>query len=343
MNYRSVVATRQGPPDVLQIVEKALRAPSAGQVRVKVLATCVTGPDIQARRGQSPFPPKVPFVPGYAIVGDVAAVGKGVTGIAEGERVSALTVTGGYSEYITLDSDLLIPTPADLQPGEAVTLILNYLVAYQTLHRSAKVKAGDKVLIIGASGGIGTAYLQLGKLAGLTMYGIASKSKHGILEEYGAVPIDYHTQDFVEIIRQAEPDGLHAVFDGMIWGYIDRGFRLLRQGGTWVQYGNPLSLGGLVRLLARLAWLNLLPNGRSLKLYGTSTSNFGRDKYLEDWSKLFELMGAGQIEPIIAARLPILEAARGNELLESGQVTGNVVLLAPELLRALRYEGRDSP
>jgi NADPH:quinone reductase-like Zn-dependent oxidoreductase len=219
-----------------------------------------------------------------------------------------------------------------VDPAEAATLILNYIVAYQTLYRSAKVEAGDKVLIIGASGGVGTALLDLGKSAGLTMYGIASKGKHHVLAEYGATPIDYRTQDFVDVIRQAEPNGLDAVFDGMIWGYLDRGFSLLRRGGTWVQYGNPLSFSGLLRLLSRLVWLNLLPNGKSLKLYGTTTSKFGRGRFLEDWAKLFELLEEGEIKPVIMKKFPILEAAQANALLESGRVVGNVVLVAPEFL-----------
>ena len=135
------------------------------------------------------------------------------------------------------------------------------------------------------------------------------------------------------MIRQAEPDGLDAVIDGMMsLDYIRRGFSLLGRGGTWVQYGNPLSFRGLLRLLARFIWLNALPNGRSLKLYGTTTSKFGRSRYLEDWAALFGLLEDGKIEPIIAARFPILEAAQANGLLESGQVIGNIVLLAPELL-----------
>ena len=231
-----------------------------------------------------------------------------------------------------LSQEDLIPVPDGLDPAQAVTLILNYIVAYQTLHRSAKVKAGDKVLIIGASGGVGTALLELGNLADLSMYGVASKSKHHVLTEYGATPIDYHTQDFVEVIRQAEPNGLDAVFDGMIWEYLDRGFSLLRRGGTWVQYGNPLSFSGLLRLLSKLVWLNVLPNGRSLKLYGTSTSKFGRGRYLEDWAVLFQLLEEGRIKPVIMEKFAILEAAKANELLESGQVIGNVVLVAPELL-----------
>jgi NADPH:quinone reductase-like Zn-dependent oxidoreductase len=339
MRYNSVVVIKRGGPEVLQVVEKDLRPPAAGEARIKILATPVCLPDVQARYGQTPIAPKTPFVPGYALIGVVDAAGRrerppgeGIAGVAVGDRVAALTIFGGYAEYIYLSQDDLIPVPEALDPAEAVTLILNYIVAYQTLHRSAKVKAGDKVLIIGASGGVGTALLDLGRLASLRMYGIASQGKHHILTEYGATPIDYRTQDFAEVIRQAEPGGLDAVFDGMVWGYLDRGFALLRRGGVWVQYGNPLSFRGLLRLLAKLVLLNLRPDGRSLKLYGTTTSRFGRDRYLEDWATLFELLEEGKIKPVLMKKYPILEAAEANELLESGQVIGNVVLVAPELL-----------
>jgi NADPH:quinone reductase-like Zn-dependent oxidoreductase len=332
MKYKSVIATKRGGPEVLQVIENDLRAPSAGEVRIKNLAVPVCLPDVEARYGRSPFKPKIPFVPGYAIVGVVEAIGEGVTKTAVGERVSALTVLGGYAEYIFLGEEKLIPVPTTLDPAEAAPLILNYIVAYQTLHRSAKVKAGDKVLIIGASGGIGTAYLQLGKVADLRMYGIASKSKHPILTEYGATPIDYHTQDFIEVMRKAEPDGLAAVFDGIGGDYIQRGFSLLRRGGTYVGYANPLSVSRTFRFLGQVILLNLLPNGRSAKYYGTGISRFNNRPFLEDWATLFKLLEEGKIKPIIEKKLPILEAAQANRLLESGQVIGNIVLVAPELL-----------
>ena len=332
MKYKSIIVTRRGSPEVLEIIENDLRAPLAGEARIKILASCVCLPDIQARYGHTPFAPRVPFVPGYAIIGVVDALGDRVTNVAVGDQVAALTVFGGYAEYIFLGKQHLIPVPATLDPAEAVTLILNYIVAYQTLHRSAKVKAGDKVLIVGASGGVGTALLQLGKLANLTMYGIASKSKHNTLIEYGATPIDYHTQDFVEVIRRAEPDGLDAVFDGMGGDYLKRGFSLLRRGGTLVGYGNPLSFSRMLHLLGQVILFNLLPNGKSAKYYGTGISRFNRRPFLEDWATLFKLLEEGKIKPIIAEKFPILEAAKANELLESGKVTGNVVLLASELL-----------
>jgi NADPH:quinone reductase-like Zn-dependent oxidoreductase len=337
--YKSVTAVRFGSPDVLQIVENDLRPPHVGEARIKVFAASVTRPDITVRRGESlysgtPLGQKLPFVPGYSIIGNVDAVGDGVTSVAVGDRVGALTVAGGYAEYLYWRSDRLVPVPIALDPVEAVTLILNYVVAYQTLHRSAKVKDGDTVLIIGASGGIGTALLQLGKLANLKMYGIASKSKHPVLIEMHAIPIDYHSQDFVEVIRQAEPGGIDAVFDGMMrLNYIQGGLSLLKRGGTLVSFGEPASLRALFRILLTFFTVNLLPNGKSFKLYGTSRYVvFDRRPLLEDWVVLFKLLEEGKIKPIIAEKFPILEAAKANELLESGTVIGNIVLLAPELL-----------
>jgi NADPH:quinone reductase len=290
---------------------------------------------VQARYGLSPFAPKLPFVPGYAIVGVVDAAGPGVIQAAPGARVAAYLVVGGYAEYVYLRENQIIPVPPTLNPAEAVPLVLNYLTAYQVLHRSAKVKADDKVLIIGASGGIGTALLDLGRLANLTMYGIASKSKHAILVEYGATPIDYRTEDFVEVIRRAEPGGLDAVFDGIGGDYIKRAFALLHRGGVLVEYGNPLGIRRLLRGLAKMLVLNLLPNGKRVKPYGATASlPFNRKPFLEDWAMLFHLLQEGKIQPVITGEFPLLEAARANTLLESGQVVGNLVLVAPELLEA---------
>lgn len=339
MRYKSVVVTKIGSPEVLRVTENDLRAPSAGEVCIKVLAASVCRPDVTVRTGESlysgtPLGHKIPFVPGYSIIGDVVAIGEGVHEVTIGDRVGALTVVGGYSEYVYWKSDRLIPVPAGLDPAKAVTLILNYIVAYQTMHRSIKVKTGDKVLFIGASGGIGTALLQLGKVAGLKMYGLASPGKHSILTEYGAIPMDYHTQDFVEEIHRMEPDGLDAVFDGMMrLDYIRSGLSLLRRGGRLVTFGEPDGFSTLFQILGTSVATNLLPNGKSFKLYGTSFYFIGDKKpFLEDWAVLFKLLEDEKIDPVIDGRYPILGAAQANARLESGQVVGNVVLMAPELL-----------
>ena len=339
MKYKSVIATQRGGPEVLHIIENDLRAPVAGEARIRVLATAVGRTDVFYRYGTSPFSPKVPFVPGYEIMGVVDALGpkrasgEEATRFAVGDRVAALTGSGGYAEMIYLGQEHLVPVPQTLAPADVVTLILNYVTAYQMLHRVAKVKGGDKALMIGASGGVGLALLQLGKLADLKLYGTASPSKHKALTELGAIPIDYHIQDIVDVIRQAEPQGLDFVFDGMGGEYSDRGLAVLRRGGKLISYAPPTGLGALLVGVAKLAFVNLMPNGKSVESYGISAL-YLRDKrpFMEDLPRLFKLLEDGQIKPAIAQRFPLLEAAKANALLEGGQVIGNLVLLAPELL-----------
>ncbi|MFC1879448.1 zinc-binding dehydrogenase [Chloroflexota bacterium] len=330
MKYKSIVVTARGGPEVLQIVENDLHPPLTGQARVKVLATPVCQDDIAVRRGNRPWLAKIPFTPGYTILGVVDAIGAGIDDLAVGDRVVALINFGGHSEYIYWDAAGLVQVPENLDPAEAVSLILNYLVAYQVLHRVAQVQSGDKALIVGASGGCGTALLQLGALAGLQIYGLASPGKHHILTEYGAAPLDYHTGDFVEIIRQTEPAGLDFVFNGMGEEYLPGGMAVLRRGGAIVHYGAPQSFSRFILFMVRFFLYNLLPNGKKIKGYGTH--RLGVDLFAEDWQTLFKLLAEGKIKPIIAAKFPILEAVKANQLLESGRVIGNIVLLAPELL-----------
>jgi NADPH:quinone reductase-like Zn-dependent oxidoreductase len=330
MKSKSVTVTKRGGPEALQIAESELHAPLTGEVRIKILATPVVQDDVAVRMGNRPFLPKIPFVPGYAILGVVDAAGDDVINVSIGDRVAALTQFGGYAEYIYWDAKQLVHVPETLNPAEAVTLILNYLVPLQALHTVVQVKPGDKVLIIGASGGVGTAFLQLGKLAGLKMYGLASASKHKTLTAYGAIPIDYRTQDFVQVLNQAEPDGLDFVFNGMGEEYFERGLAVLRHGGVLVHYGGPQSLGRFLLLVVKIILNNLLPGGKKIKGYGTHTGNI--TQFEPEWKKLFQLLEEGKIKPVIAAKFPLLEARKANELLERGQVTGNIVLLSPELL-----------
>jgi NADPH:quinone reductase len=334
MKYKSVVVTRRGGPEVLQIMENELRPPTAKEARIKVLATGVGRTDINYRYGYSPFSPKVPFVPGYEMMGIVDAIGDDVTRVAPGDRVAALTSHGGYSEMIYLRQEHLVPVPPSLDPAEVVTVVLNYVSAYQMLHRVAKVKSGDRVLINGASGGMGSALLELGNLAGLKMYGTASQSKSDILIAFGAIPIDYRSQGFVEVLQRAEPNGLDFVFEGMGGQQADRALRVLRRGGKLVMYAAPIGVSSILKDLMKLVQVNLLSRGKSAEFYGI-TALYLRDKkpFMEDLPRLFTLLQERKIKPVITMKLPLLEARKANELLERGQVTGNIVLLAPELLQ----------
>jgi len=331
MKYKSVVVTKRGGPEVLQIVENELRPPAAKEARIKVLATGVGRTDINYRYGLSPFAPNVPFVPGYEIMGVVDAIGAEVTNVAVGDRMAALIGHGGYSEFIYLTEEHLVSVPNCLDPAEVVTVVLNYVSAHQMLHRVAKVKKGDTILVNGASGGMGTALLELGKLAGLKMYGTASQSKHHILEQYGAQSIDYQREDFVDVIHQAEPNGLDFVFEGIGGEQGDRALSVLRDGGKLVAYAAPAGLSSILKDAWKLARINLLSRTKSAEFYGI-TALYLRDKkpFMEDLPLLFHMLEEDKIKPVIAAKLPLLEARKANEMLENGQVTGNLVLLASE-------------
>ena len=130
------------------------------------------------------------------------------------------------------------------------------------------------------------------------------------------------------VMHRVEPDGLDFIFDGMGGDYINRAFPLLRRGGVLVEYGNPLSLRGTLRLLATTLVLNLLSDGKKLKGYGAGFVLLYRKPFLEDWVILFRLLAEGKIRPVISGRFPLLEAAQANVLLEGGQVVGNLVLVA---------------
>jgi NADPH:quinone reductase-like Zn-dependent oxidoreductase len=329
MTYRSIVVTRRGSVDALAVVENDLRPTAAGEARIRVLATPVCQDDIAVRVGNRPFLKKPPFVPGYTCIGVVEAVGDSVTEVSVGDRVAALTNYNSHAEIVYWQANELVRVPPALDPVAASTLILNYLVAYQILHRVAQVEAGDRVLIVGASGGVGTAFLQLGRLAGLKMYGLASPDKHHVLRGYGATPIDYHTQDVVDVLRRLEPGGIDYVFNGMGEEYFERGLAVLRRGGLLVAYGAPQSFGRFLLLVVKLILYNLLPNGKSIAGYGTH--RLGADLFKEDWTRMFEMLARGEVEPIVARTFPLLQAVEAYQLLESGRVTGNVVLVSPEL------------
>ena len=174
MRHTRIVVTRYGGPEVIQVVEEECPEPKNGEVRVRVLAAGVALPDVMARQGIHPETPQVPFTPGWDLVGVVDRLGGGVSGIEPGQIVAAMPISGAYADFVCVPHRELVPVPSGLDAAEAVSLILNYITAYQMMHRSAHVRPGQRVLIHGAAGGVGTALLQLGRLAGLEMYGTCS-------------------------------------------------------------------------------------------------------------------------------------------------------------------------
>jgi NADPH:quinone reductase-like Zn-dependent oxidoreductase len=120
MKYKKVIVTKRGGPETLKVIEEDLHPAAPDEVRIRVLAAPVTLPDVEARYGRTPFTPKIPFVPGYAAIGDVEKIGEDVKKTKVGDRVAALTAYGGYSEYMFLKEGQLIPVPSSADPGESI-------------------------------------------------------------------------------------------------------------------------------------------------------------------------------------------------------------------------------
>jgi len=330
-----ILVTALGGQEVMKYMEDDLPEPGRAEVRVKILAAGVAFADVLMRRGLYPGTPPPPFTPGYDVVGEVESIGKDVTQFALGQRVGALIVRGGYSQFAIVPEEFLVPVPESLDPGEAVCLILNYVTAYQLLHRVAKLSAGQRILIHGAGGGVGTALLQLGALHGLTRYGTASKSKQDTISAAGGIPIDYQHEDFSKRVRALSPSGLDAVFDpvgGTNWW---RSYRLLRRGGALICYGMSaaVSHGKIVGAGSFLLMgiLKAIPDGRRCVWYSVTTLRTQRpDWYREDLKTLFNLLAQRKIQPIIASRLPLREAAKASEMIEQAKVSGKIVLLCQQ-------------
>jgi len=344
MKYTRVIVTHYGGPDELRVVEEECPEPKNGEVRVRVLAAGVSLPDIMAREGIYPETPPVPYTPGWDLVGVVDRLGNGVSGIEPGQIVAAMPIHGAYAEFVCLPQHELVSVPPGLDATEAVSIILNYITAYQMLHRSAKVKPGQSVLFHGASGGVGTALLQLGRLADLEMYGTCSSRGAAAVSELGGVPIDYRNQDYVKEIHRLTSEGVDAVFDPIGGSHLWHSRKALRPGGTVVGYGNTTSLRGeglgsdrtghrnrlhgipIYALYIAGGWLS--PGRKRIVPYSIQTLKRWRPAlFRQDLIDLLDLLQRQKIKPVVAQRFPITEARQGHELLGKGGVIGKIVLV----------------
>ena len=347
VRYARIVVSRYGGPDELRVVEEQCPEPKHDEVRVRVLAAGVSLPDLMMREGIHPEKPRVPFTPGWDLVGVVDRLGNHVAGIEPGQTVAALPIHGAYAEFVCLPKRELVPVPSGLDAAEAVSLVLNYTTAYQMMHRSAGTEPGYRVLIHAAAGGVGSALLQLGRLAGLEMYGTCSPPRAAAVSDMGGIPIDYRHLDFVEEIRRLTSAGVDVVFDGIGGRHMWRSRSALRAGGKVVVYGITSSLkeGRLSGRRTRLNWMAryaaylaaswVLPGRKRVIPYSIQWLKRLRPAFFrQDLTALFDLLQQNRIKPLVAHRFPLAEARRAHELLGSEGVTGKIVLVCSRSARA---------
>ncbi len=327
---QAVMLTRKGGPEVLETVELPLPEPGPAEVRVKVRATGVGATDITMRRGSYPYAPRLPFVPGYESIGIVDAVGPGVSTLKEGDRVCALLVHGGYATHVVRGADHWVKVPGGLDDVQAVSLILNYVTAYQMIHRKARLQPAQSALVNAANGGVGQALLDLLRAHGVPAIGAAARARHDIVTSYGAIPIEGRSAPLDVGVHAVRAEGVDAAFDGVGGTHTGQCVSSTRRGGITVWYGfvGAQRLAAVARSALSL-FVGAPLRGRRGSFYGiTMLYRKNPRPFREDLPKLFDLLAQRKISPRIAQTLPLLDARKANERLEAGGVDGKLVLVA---------------
>ena len=341
MSWQHLRISRFGGPEVLQMVEEStIPEPGPGEVRIKVLAAGTGFTDTMIRRGRYPdFKGPLPYTPGYEIIGVVEKTGAGVVGPLEGEMVADLCVVGGYAQYAIRPSRFLVPVPDGIDPAAAACIPLAYLTAFQMLTRLRNPPTGATILVIGASGTVGTALLDLARHLGLKAIGTCSASNLAVVERFGAVAINYHAGDFVSSVRQLTPGGagVDFAFDAIGGPHFGRSFACLAPHGLLVGYGSQTMAVGRESLIAAglgLAKLKLwntlsfLFGGRSAVFYSITDRRSSHPvEFKSDMATLFQLLRVGTIHPIVIDRLPLAAAREVHSRIDNGGLGGKIVLL----------------
>jgi NADPH:quinone reductase-like Zn-dependent oxidoreductase len=336
MKNERILVAKKGDPSAMKFVSDDVGPPRDTEILIRVRAAGVSFADALVRSGIYPGV-KFPVTPGYDVVGDVESVGAGVRDFRRGDRVAAMIIVGGYTRFICVPANHAVHVPDGLEPGAAVSLVLNYLTAYQMLKRCTHATAGDSILVHGAAGGVGTALLQLAKIGNLKAFGTASAGKLHLVERLGGVPIDYAKEDFVGRIGRDTPDGVEAAFDFVAGSHARRSYKALRSTGILVCYGvQGATRNGRIDLVRALFTFLGDPSFKPMALLGTNKGCVGynaprwRDArpamYAEDLATLFGMLGGGQIAPVIGARFPLEKAADAHMLLNRNGATGKMVL-----------------
>ncbi|MDX3657028.1 medium chain dehydrogenase/reductase family protein [Streptomyces sp. ID05-26A] len=326
-------------PAGLHVQVRDLPAPAEGQVVLRMEATGVSFAEQQMRLGKYYDQPAFPFVPGYDVVGTVVAAGPGVDRDLRGRRFAAVTKIGGWASHLIVEAGDLVPVPDGVDSAAAETVLVNGVTAWQMMYRTAKVKRGDTIVVLGANGGVGSTLVQLARHAGIKVIGTASERHHDAVRELGAIPVDYRDPNMYDRIRELAPEGVDAVFDHVGGPGVHESWKLVRRGGALVNYGSAATKdeqgNGMLPVLknfGQLALWNLLPNGKRAGFYNFWAGKRFRKaafraRLAEDLTQVLQLVKAGALKPQIAARIPLSDAGAALALAESRTVLGKVVIV----------------
>ncbi len=319
-----VEITRPGGPEVLVPARRAIAQPSAGEVLIEVAAAGVNRPDLGQRRGAYPPPPGASDLPGLEVAGTVVALGSGVTDLRIGDKVCALTHGGGYAEYCVAPATQCLPIPRGLSMIEAASLPETFFTVWSNLFGPTGLKPGESVLVQGGSSGIGVTAIQLARALGHRVFATAgSAEKCAACERLGAQAINYRTEDFAEVVKQAtDGRGVDVILDMVGGDYVARELGLLAPDGRLILLA---FLGGAQATLnlSDIVFRRLIVTGSALR---PRTIAFKAELARGLRETVWPLIEQGAIRPVIHATFPLEQAVNAHMLMESGQHIGKIVL-----------------
>jgi NADPH:quinone reductase-like Zn-dependent oxidoreductase len=325
---KKVVITAFGDESKLAVVETDLPDAAACEVQLTVEYTIVSGSDVNMRRGTYPLQKKAPLTPGYSVIGTVRLNGEGCSKFKVGDRVACLSKYEGQAELINLPEKYLVRVPEGVDGKAAVALILDWVTAYQMLHRAAHVTEGQKIFVHALSGGVGRALLQLGQMEGAQVFGTASSKKHDELRQLGAVPFDYSNKKWIGAMQ--ELGGVDAVFDPLGFESFDESYSVLKRGGVLVGYG--MNLPGwtgtpqrsVVPSALKLFSKNLLFwSGKRTTFFGVTR---GSKNFAPDLELLFQWLQEGRISVPIKAIFKLDEIQKAHREYASSDRMGSIII-----------------
>lgn len=321
---RAVLCKELGPPEKLVVEEVPSLKPGKGQVVVSVKAAGVNFPDILIIQGKYQFKPEPPFSPGGEVAGVVKELGEGVSGVKRGDRVIASSTYGGFAEEMTIDAERLVAIPDGMDYVPASAFILTYGTSYHALKDRAQLKHGETLLVLGASGGVGLAAVQLGKVMGARVIAAASSdAKLAVCKDNGADElINYGSEDLRARVKAITAGrGVDVVYDPVGGPYSEPALRDMAWNGRFLVVG--FAAGDIPKVPLNLPLL------KGCSIVGVFWGAFTRteaQRNRRNNEELMQLYLAGKVKPHIHATYPLERAAEAlNEVLYK-RVSGKVVL-----------------
>ena len=314
-----------GGPEQLRTAVRPVPQPGSEEVLVRVEAAGINRPDIMQRQGRYPPPPGASDLPGMEIAGEIVALGPNVSGLAIGDRITALLPGGGYAGYAIVAAPLAMPIPKGLSMIEAAAIPETFLTVWTNLFERGRCKAGDVVLIHGGTSGIGTTAIQLAKAWGARVFATAgSAEKARACEKLGAERgIDYKTEDFVEVIRaDTKGYGVDVTLDMVAGSYVQRNLDIAAVEGRIVTIstlgGTRAEINLVPIMLKRLTLTGSTLRGRTVAQKAAVAEGVRKN--------VFPLIESGKVRPVIFKTFPLAEASEAHRLMESSHHIGKIVL-----------------